>query len=365
MVVSQQMITNQWPLYTLFGRKNTTLKQFFFDCRHKLGGLSCQHLTGNKLPLERGLEAMTEKARARIPFRERAKIASGALIEVVAPILREVVDYADNTFWRCREVAERPDREDHAPLALYRHIIEMGDGIETLISQGCSGPSSALLRSCFEPCLALKYIVKENYEPRSLAWLCSYLHSEIELKGVLDRDTKKGEKLASALQKEAPEILEKLRPARCIGELQEALAEPHFAEMEAKYQRLKEKSGRPPYWCALVGGPKSLPELAYRLSWGAPYQVFYGPWSTLIHGFDASRFVEELSDGNVEFKPLRDPAELKRNACLAEWFVSYATKSMIRSFLPEEAEKFIKWESDINKRLERLDRFVLKYSVLP
>ena len=303
---------------------------------------------------------MSGRPLTAVPFRERAKEASGALIEVVSPLLKDVIDYADNIFWCCLEVAERPNREDHAPLALYRHIIEMTDGIEVLISEGCSSPAEPLLRSCFEAWLSLRYIVEKNYEERSLAWLCSYLHNEIDQKEMLDCATKKGEKFASTLRKETPEILEKLRPARDTEELQKALTEPHFAEIEAEFQRLKQYGEEHPYWCSLVGGPKSLPKLANYLSLGAPYQVFYGPCSVLIHGFDASRFLAELPDGSVEFKLLRDPAKLKEITGLAEWFVNYATKLMIRKFVPQEAENFFKWESDVNTRLDRLDRFVLK-----
>jgi hypothetical protein len=328
---------------------------------------------GLKHRLGKGLKAMSGRQLTAVPFRERAKEVSGALIEVVSPLLKEVIDYADNIFWLCLEVAESRDREDHAPLVLYRHLIDMTDGIEVLISEGCSSPAEPLLRSCFEAWLSLNYIMTENYEQRSLAWLCTFLHSEIDQKEMLDRGTQKGKKFAITLEKEAPEILQKLRPARDVGELQKALADPHFAEIEAKYQRLKEKrnrkgkrkGGKPPYWCALVGGPNSLPELANSLSRGALYQVFYGPWSILIHGFDASRFLAGLPDGSAAFKLLRDPAMLKEDTCLAEWFVNYATQLMIRKFVPQEAANFIKWLAEINRRLDRLDRFEFKVSELP
>jgi hypothetical protein len=82
----------------------------------------------------------------------------------------------------------------------------------------------------------------------------------------------------------------------------------------------------------------------------------------LIHGFDASRFLIGFSDGAVEFKPLRDPRELKDNACHAELIVNDATKLMIRKFIPQEARNFLQWEAGINKRVKRLERFVLKVS---
>jgi hypothetical protein len=36
---------------------------------------------------------------------------------------------------------------------------------------------------------------------------------------------------------------------------------------------------------------------------------------------------------------------------------------MIKKFIPQQAEDFVKWQAEIDRRLERLDRFVLKVSV--
>jgi len=85
----------------------------------------------------------------------------------------------------------------------------------------------------------------------------------------------------------------------------------------------------------------------------------------LIHGFDASRFLVALPDGSAGFRLLRDPEGLRDNASLAIWFVNNGTRLMIGKFVPEEKLNFINWESGINQRLERLDRFELKHSVLP
>jgi len=90
---------------------------------------------------------MSETESPGSSFREEAKRASEALIAVACPLIRDVVDYADETFWRCLDAADQRNREDYPPLALFRHIIEMTDGIEALISAGSSAPCQPLLRT--------------------------------------------------------------------------------------------------------------------------------------------------------------------------------------------------------------------------
>jgi hypothetical protein len=311
---------------------------------------------------------MSETELRNISFREEGKKASEAPIAVACPLIRDVIDYADEVFWRCLKVAKRPNCEDYPPLALYRHIIEMTDGIEVLISEGCSAPCNPLLRTVFEARLNLMYILenKKHYEKRSLAWLWAYLHKKIEQEEMLDPSTPGGKKLEKAMRKEVPEGLLKLRPVDGVKELQELSREPHFAPIEEEYQRLKEKRVKHPYWASLAtGGPNSFPELANYLSQGSYYLVFYNIWSQLIHGFDATRFLAKLPNGSSRFKLLRDPKGLKNIANTAILLLNMSTKLMLRKFLP--GEDFSEWEAGVMKRMKRLDRFQLKqtYSRVP
>jgi hypothetical protein len=298
-----------------------------------------------------------------ISFREYAKTDSKPFIDVAQPLLRNAVDFADRTFWRCRAVALRPDREDFPPLALYRHIIEMTDGIAFLISEGASGPCAPILRSSFEAWLNLTYIMKKEteYRQRSLAWLCAFIHSEIEQKEMLDPATSRGGMFKKRLKAEAPKVLEKLGPVDKLEPLQQLLKQPDLTPFEAEFQRLtQEKSGDPPYWCSLVsGGPTSLQKLADRLGRGASHRVFYGSWSKLIHGVDATRFLTERPDGTAQFNRLRDPElRMKLYAWHALWLINVATKLMLKKFIP--GEDFSERENYVMKGLDRLDSFKLK-----
>jgi hypothetical protein len=310
---------------------------------------------------------MSDDPLTGISFRDSAITDSKPFIDVAQPLLREVVDFADQTFWRCFAVAaDRPDQADYPPLVLYRHVTEMTDGIEILISGGASSSCVPILRSCFEAWLSLAYIMEKEteYRKRSLAWLCAYLHGEIEQKQILDPTTRSGAELKKRLETEAPEGLRKLGPVDNVKLLQEQLDGPDFVRLEAEFQRRTNKGRqRPPFWCSLVpGGPTSRQKLADHLGQGAIYQVFYGCWSKFIHGSDPSRFQAKLPDGTEPFKLLRDPEPGMRDyAFFGIWFANGATKWMLNKFIP--GEDFGEREKEVMKGLKRLVGFKLKFEL--
>src|SRR2546427_10653595 len=103
----------------------------------------------------------------------RAIAAGKQIIDLSAPVLREVVNNATWILQRCQAAPHiRGDvDEDLPPLILYRHMIEACDSIEVLIHNSCAVPTIPLLRTCFEASLGLQYILQSNYANRSLSWL--------------------------------------------------------------------------------------------------------------------------------------------------------------------------------------------------
>ena len=75
-----------------------------------------------------------------ILYRELSMAEAKEIIELASPLMQELVNYATNVLARCatsRTLSGRED-EDVAALALYRHVIELTDGIEVLLSRSCS-----------------------------------------------------------------------------------------------------------------------------------------------------------------------------------------------------------------------------------
>ena len=124
---------------------------------------------------------MPTEPRQDVLYRELSQIQANELNKVISPLLQEVINFATNVFIRCMSYSEGDENVDLAPFALYRHIMELSDGIEVLLSNACPVPAIPLLRSSFEALLSLEFITEDTdlYERRSLTWLASYVRKRL------------------------------------------------------------------------------------------------------------------------------------------------------------------------------------------
>jgi hypothetical protein len=128
--------------------------------------------------------------------RDFSRVAVKPIVEIARPLLRELVNHGLMAFRRCEgEAAENGgENEDVAALLLYRHVIEMADGIEVLICESCGTTAIPVLRSEFEASLALSYLLEQDaeYVQRSLSWLVANMHAGIKARRVLEPGTQAG-----------------------------------------------------------------------------------------------------------------------------------------------------------------------------
>jgi uncharacterized protein (DUF433 family) len=258
--------------------------------------------------------------------------------------LATAVWLSDGIFKRCRHTDARPELYDFPSLALFRHTIQMADGIQILLLAGTSAPAVPLLRSMLESLLYLEYIHADNYDQRSLCWLCGFTHQEIDLKEMIDSRTEAGKNLHDVIANEfeGPMVAEAFRErsadSRTICELRQELGRPDLAHIETEYQRIREQRGKgrkwyQPKWYELFDGPASIYRLAETVLMLSSYLVCYQPWSATVHGTDATRLIFGKGDGTAEFKSLRfleHPKLVEQNA---EFFLQRATRVMTKKFL--------------------------------
>lgn len=273
---------------------------------------------------------MPTKPLESILYRNLSKVEAKDVVEIASPLLQEVINYSTNALVRCATSSSGRVDEDLAVLALYRHIIEMTDAIEVLISQSCAIPAIPLLRSSFEALLSIEYILEENehYARRSLSWLVGYVHERLDMYNRLDSSTTKGDKFRALLTQD--EALSNV-PLPASTEAQQAkanllslLAKPHLQPIETEFNRHK---GRPK-WYQLFDGPRTLHALAKHLNQGARYEMLYRYWSRIAHAQDALEFI---ATGR-----LRDPSQLAGTARFASAFLLRATRLLLRRLRPGE-----------------------------
>lgn len=274
-----------------------------------------------------------------ILYRELSLVDGKELIDIASPLLQELVNFGTNALVRCLSSASGGIDEDLAPFALFRHIIEMTDGIEVLLSQSCSVPAIPALRSSFEALLSLEYILEDQsvYAQRSLAWLVGYVHQRIDMYQCLDPATNKGAEFKRLF--DSDEVASRISlPAashaqRAESNLRAFLARSHIQPIEAEYLSYR----RRPNWYHLFGGPRHLRELAKYLSRGAQYEILYRHWSRTAHSQDLLQFIGQRDEQNqAAIGRLRQPQQINQTASFAASFMLGAIRLTVSTFRPGE-----------------------------
>jgi len=280
---------------------------------------------------------MPTDALESILYRELSIVSAKEIIDVASLLLRELVNFATNALIRCATSLPGKIDEDVALLALYRHTIEMTDGIEVLISQCCPVPAIPALRSSFEALLAIEYIIEneKDYVQRSLSWLVGYVHQRLAMYERLDPSTNRGKHFAEVFKNDLVASKLELPPIsdvqNAIDNLQSMLTKPHLQPIEAEFSRHKR-----PNWYQLFGGPQKLYDLALYLNKGAQYDVLYRDWSRLSHSQDLLPFLSRNFQGEPAIGILRNPKDIQQVTSFAANFSLSATRLIIGKIRPSE-----------------------------
>jgi hypothetical protein len=282
---------------------------------------------------------MPTKPLESVLYRELSIAEGKQIIELVSPLLCELVNFGTNALARCAtstSVSGKVD-EDVAILALYRHIIEMTDGIQVLLAQSCPNPVIPLLRSSFEALLSMEYILEsdKDYTRRSLAWLVGYAHKRIDIYERLDPSTNKGKESKRLFDSDSitarihlPSVSD---VQKAKASLQSFLAKPHIQPIEIEYSK-----SNGPKWYQLFGGPANLRTLAERLKRGGQYETLYRQWSTTAHAQDFLPFMAKTDTGEQTINRLRSSSMIGEIASFASTFILAATRHIVQKLHPGE-----------------------------
>lgn len=275
-----------------------------------------------------------------ILYRDLSKAQARPVIELASGVLQELVNFASNALVRCATSSKGQENEDLALLSLYRHIMEMTDGVEVLISQSSVTPAIPLIRSSFEALISMEYIVEDDaqYVARSLAWLVDYVHQRLDLYESLDPSTSRGQELQRALNQDkigkAITVPLQASISQAIANLQDLLAKPQLAAIDEDFTQLRGQRKRK--WYRLYGGPDNIRELARCVGRVAQYDSLYRKWSRVSHAHDFAPFIARTPDGQGAIRGIRDSSDLKNVANFAASFMLGATRALIAKFRPAE-----------------------------
>lgn len=289
---------------------------------------------------------MPSKPLHSVLYRELMIAQAQDVLSIATPLFQELVNYGSMVLIRCATSSKGDENEDLAPLALYRHILEMIDAFEVLISNSCAAPTVPILRSSFEALLALEYILESDsvYVLRSLSWLAGYVNKRIAMYEAMLPSTQRGKEFASYVKKDKS-IIDLPNPPsegvkNAISNLEKLLSREQFSKIQAEFESL----GKNVNWYHLFGGPHSIQALAYNLERHVQYEFLYRQWSSVAHAHDFSSYLAVSSTGESGIRGIRDPDPIVEVSRFAATFMIGATRLLLKKFRPGEdfAKYYIK-----------------------
>ncbi len=237
--------------------------------------------------------------------RDEAIVYAKAAIDKYSAYLRDIVNYSTNLLARCEQSLKTVRGAPVSLIHLYYHAIQMTDGIEVLASNACFVAAAPLHRSLMEAALSIDYILEDDFEGRSVAWIvASYLDRRAFFES-LDGTTSKGKELSAKLKNDkiiGPDFDVKVDMALLKQQLEEfdnQLNKPKFAAISKKFRENKSLKK----WYQIDEGPRDLFNLAKALRRPMEYETFYRIDSAILHACDSEKMLSK--DKDLYMTPIR------------------------------------------------------------
>lgn len=242
--------------------------------------------------------------------RELAVASVKELTDKYSPYLQELINYSTGLLGRCEKSLKGVKGTPASLIHIYYHVIQMTDGIEVLASKGCFVVAAPLHRSLLEATMSMDYMLEDDFESRSAAWLVGSSFSRKAFMESLDPESEKGKKFLEKISIDRiiePDFLPQvdqdvLRKDLALFDRQ--LKKPKLAQFA------KEFSGkaRIKRWYQINAGPADFYQLADKLKRPLEYEIFYRQDSEIIHAVDSSRMLSQV-EGKVVMTPIRPGTE--------------------------------------------------------
>lgn len=278
----------------------------------------------------------------RLLDRNRSRVAAKELIELACPLLREIVNEGTRVHVLCEQFRSDEKDIDLAAFVLYRHILELTDGIEVLLRNSCVIPAVPSLRSSFEASLELDYLMEgSDFRRRSLSWLYCAIWDRIRRLEGQDPRTERGRGFDDVWEEEFGEewpvdFEDEEIDFGEVDRLRGLLKEGRFTAIRGEHES---HAHRHPDWFQLFDGPNDRRVLARRVGRRTEYDVFYRNWSAVAHGGGLRTYLDSYEkDGEVHpaTPAMRTARRLHTAAANAATFLLRGIARMLHHYRPEE-----------------------------
>lgn len=215
-------------------------------------------------------------------------------------------------------------------IMIYRHMLDLGDSIGTLLRFQTGQSGFIILRALFESSLALNFFLQDNtfHEDRGVAYWAGYRIDQLKTRVKYDPATPKGVALHALI--DADPVISRGTYARKDfskerEKLEQALQSSAYKAFWQKHQDAKKKR-QLIEWYTLCSEARNLRELARLLGREAEYEILYGYLSGVAHADDVfSGLMERGPDQSVSIHQIRGPKlKIHEVAMLSDNHLLYA-----------------------------------------
>lgn len=270
----------------------------------------------------------------------------------------------DEIILKCEWVLEasmKQNSEDPyliSPIVCLRQISEFADGANILIKNNSNDSATVVIRSLFEVELGLRYMIKEDYEIRSLCFLYFYYKKKEYdlLRGKIG--TKEHLELIEILKNDKNVSLDTIEALKNntsgdadLKMVQTTLSKEIYKDIDEYYNNPKNKNNRN-NWFALLNGPENLSKLTKYLGMYSQYSINYNLWSQVSHGINIVHNNITIKDGYAQILLKRNPKGSRDNAMNTIQIVRRSLMNYVGTKQPNIIVEFRDWIIEYNSRLE-------------
>jgi hypothetical protein len=240
-----------------------------------------------------------------------------------------------------------PGKGPHlAPIMLYRHAIDIGDSICTLLRFGSANTANILLRSLFETSLNLGFILEnaQFHEDRASCYRAFRQIQRLKIHKRYDPATPEGVAFHRILD-EDPRLNAAVFPRRDLSkertEIERLLNGTEYKPFWDRYKAMKPK---PRQWYTLYSGVENLRDLTKLIRRESEYALFYNQTSEIAHASDVwSGVLRPVSGKGIEVHLLRGPEErVKETTNLAANYLVDCHQQIQKTYMGAKRE-FNNW----------------------
>lgn len=265
--------------------------------------------------------------------------------------LDEMVNFGTHVLKWCLDLP-RGDVENLPLPMLLRHFLELADAASMNIRVGSADPCKLLLRGALESLFAVEYILEDDTQRRSIAFLVYWQRRNLRQWRKYDPSTREGHRFREAIKKD--QLIGKMvvpvpdDAAEHVANISRRLQEPPYREVELEYQRLRKqkRSQGEPRWYSLFGGPRNLWKLAEHLKLTGLYEVLYRPWSEAAHATDVIEGKFSVAqDGKGGVFQIRSPRDAQSVTSMALSMGIDIFRRIAEHFGPDYFLRYKSWYS--------------------